>query len=213
MEKRSSGAGIRSRCSGALCAPLYVAALSLAVGTLGGCRIAAPSQADTTRQENAALKERVALLEARTSELEAKLAARAPSADAAEIAKATPVIAGIEIDRFTGFGAADPSGKPRRFTVYIKPYDGRRRFMQAVGTLLVEARAADGSVIASRSLSVAEVREAYRSQVTGTYYAIETEVPESRVGDVASVRAVLQDLLTGARHEATRELPQTAWRE
>lgn len=208
MEQGSSGAGIRSRCSGVLRAPLYVAALSLVVGTLGGCRIAAPSQADTTRQENAALKERVALLEARTSELEAKLAARAPSADAAEIAKATPVIAGIEIDRFTGFGGADPAGKPRRFSVYVKPFDGRRRFVQAVGTLLVEVRATDGTVIASRSLSVAEVREAYQSQVTGTYYAIEAEVPENRVGEVASVRAVLQDLLTGARHEATRELPK-----
>ncbi|MBY0112464.1 MAG: hypothetical protein K2Y21_06555 [Phycisphaerales bacterium] len=180
--------------------------MSVVLCTLGGCRIAAPSQADNTRQENAALKERVALLEARTSELEAKLAARAPSTDAAEIAKATPVIAGIEIDGFTGFGAVDPAGKPRRFTVYVKPYDGRRRFVQAVGTLLVEARAADGTVIASRSLSVAEVREAYRSQVTGTYYAIEAEVPENRVGEVANVRAVLQDLLTGARHEATREL-------
>lgn len=197
---------MRSRCSGVFRAPIGVATLCVMLGTLGGCRIAAPSQADNTRQENAALKERVAQLEARTSELEAKLAARAPSADAAEIAKATPVIAGIEIDLFSGFGAADPAGKPRRFSVYVKPFDGRRRFVQAVGTLLIEIRAADGTVIASRSLSVAEVREAYRSQVTGTYYTIEAEVPENRVGDVVSVRAVLQDLLTGVRHEATRDL-------
>lgn len=173
---------------------------------LGGCRIAAPTAADDVRRENAALKERVSQLEARTSELEAKLAAKAANAEAAEIAKATPAIAGIEIDRFTGFGLTDPAGKPRRVTVYVKPYDGRRRFVQAVGTLLVEARAKDGTAIASRSLSIADVREAYRSQVTGTYYAIEIDVPEYRVGEVASVRAVLHDLLTGARHEATREI-------
>lgn len=173
---------------------------------LGGCRIAAPTAADDVRRENAALKERVSQLEARTSELEAKLAAKAANAEAAEIAKATPAIAGIEIDRFTGFGLTDPAGKPRRVTAYVKPYDGRRRFVQAVGTLLVEARAKDGIAIASRSLSIADVREAYRSQVTGTYYAIEIDVPENRVGEVASVRAVLHDLLTGARHKATREI-------
>ncbi|HEX8877461.1 MAG TPA: hypothetical protein VF777_11990 [Phycisphaerales bacterium] len=178
------------------------------MGTLGGCRIAAPSQADTTRQENAALKERVALLEARTSELEAKLAARAPSAEAAEIAKATPAIAGIEIDRFTGLGLADPAGKSRRVAVYVKPFDGRRRFVQAVGTLLVEARAKDGTVLASRSLSITDLREAYRSQISGTYYDAEIEVPDGRDAEVASVRAVLHDLLTGARHEATRSLPE-----
>lgn len=208
MKKWSSGAGIRSRCSAVLCAPFGVAALSLVVGTLGGCRIAAPSQADTTRQENAALKERVALLEARTSELEAKLAARAPSAEAAEIAKATPAIAGIEIDRFTGLGLADPAGKSRRVAVYVKPFDGRRRFVQAVGTLLVEARAKDGTVLASRSLSITDLREAYRSQISGTYYDAEIEVPDGRDAEVASVRAVLHDLLTGARHEATRSLPE-----
>lgn len=207
MEQGSSGAGMRSRCSLVARALSGAAALGVLVGALGGCRILAPTEADATRQENAALKERVALLEARTSELEAKLSAKAPSADAAEIAKATPVIAGIEIDRFTGLGMADPEGKSRRVTVYVKPFDGRRRFVQAVGTLLIEARAKDGSAIATRSLSIAELREAYRSQISGTYYDAEIEVPDGRAGEVASVRAVLHDLLTGARHEATRELP------
>lgn len=197
---------MRSRCSGVLRAPICVAALCVVLGTLAGCRIAAPTAADDVRRENAALKERVSLLEARTSELEAKLAAKAANADAAEIAKATPAVAGIEIDWYSGFSQPDPAGKPRRFIVYVKPFDGRKRFVQAVGTLLIEARAKDGTVIASRSLSVAELREAYQSQVTGTYYAVEAEVPENRVGDVVSVRAVLHDLLTGARHEATREL-------
>lgn len=173
---------------------------------LGGCRIAAPTAADDIRRENATLKERVSQLEARTSELEAKLSMKAANAEAAEIAKATPVVAGIDVDRFSGFSPANLAGGPRRLTVYVKPFDGRRRFVQAVGTLLVEARAKEGSVVATRSLSIAEVREAYRSQVTGTYYAVEAEVPENRVGDVASVRAVLQDLLTGARHEASCEI-------
>jgi hypothetical protein len=173
---------------------------------LSGCRIAAPTEADKTRQENAELKQRVALLEARTSELEAKLSAKAATAEAAEVAKATPVVAGIEIDRFTGFALAEPADKPRRITVYVKPFDGRRRFVQAVGTLLVEARTKGGSVIARRSLSIAELREAYRSQISGTYYAAEIEVAEGRAGEVESVRAVLHDVLTGSRHEATREL-------
>lgn len=203
---------MRSRCSDALRARATAGSLAMLVaaltGTLGGCRIAAPSEADTTRAENAALKERVALLEARTSELEAKLSAKAANAEAAEVAKATPVIAGIEIDRFTGLGLADPAGKSRRVTVYVKPFDGRRRFIQAVGTLLVEARATDGTVLASRSLSIAELREAYRSQISGTYYDAEIEVPDDRAGEVASVRAVLHDLLTGARHEASRSLQE-----
>lgn len=197
---------MRSRCSAVTRALSGAAALGVLTGSLAGCRILAPTEADATRQENAALKERVAVLEAKTSELEAKLSARAANADDAEIAKATPVVAGVELDRLTGFGPADPAGKAGRLAVYVKPFDGRRRFVQAVGTLLVECRAADGSVVASRTLSVAEVREAYRSQVTGTHYEAAIEVPPERVRDVASLHVVLHDLLTGARHEATREM-------
>ena len=220
MEKRSSRAGIRSRCSATLPALVVAAGLGGVTfalgGSLGGCRIAAPTAADDVRRENAALKDRVAQLEARTSELEAKLAANASTSDAAEIAAATPAVAGIEIDKLSGlvrFDAIEPKpSEPRqiepkqRVAVYVRPFDGRRRFTQAVGTLMAEVRSVNGAVIASRSLSVTELREAYRSQFSGTYYLAEIDVLPEQAAAIDSVRVVLVDMLTGARHESTKQL-------
>lgn len=179
---------------------------------LGGCRLAAPTEADNTRRENAELRARVAALEARSAELESKLAATAADRDAADVLAATPVVAGIEIDRLSGMEPGVGGEGNRRCTVYVRPFDGRRRFTQAVGTLLIEARAADGSVIAAGSLSVPELREAYRSSLTGVYYEGTVAVPSGRAGDVVGVRAVLVDRTTGVRHEATREIGGSASR-
>ncbi|MFN9974538.1 MAG: hypothetical protein ACK58T_32070, partial [Phycisphaerae bacterium] len=53
---------------------------------------------------------------------------------------------------------------------------------------------------------VTELREAYRSQFSGTYYLAEIDVLPEQAAAIESVRVVLIDMLTGARHESTKQL-------
>ncbi len=175
---------------------------------LGGCRAGRPTPADSLRQENAALRERVALLEAEGSELRSKLLQQAQAQGLSpEVTEATPTVAGIEIDSLSGVLALEPASVVRKIAVYIKPFDGRRRFTQAVGDLTVEVRdAGSGRLIATRSLSPREVREAYRSQFSGTYYVVEFSVGANEVGPprTLEMKIAFVDRTTGRTHEAIR---------
>lgn len=197
------------------------AAVTLAIlGTLG---VSACSSRKSFENENDDLRRRVASLEselegarARAVEAESKLTefARArESTDEGRALEALPRCAGISVGRFSGFVRPESGDRPNAVDVYIKPYDGRQRFVQVAGTLRVEALllpeklGADAVETAGRRLGVAElspeqVREAYRSSPLGTHYYVRLEL-STDLGELRGtlvIRAELRDPIGGQVH-------------
>jgi len=195
---------------------------------LAGCRTGGESSGDVLRKQNLELQTQVAQLQKDASELRAKLAelvgaGAAPKSP--EVAEATPRVAGIEIDFLSG-PAADSSSPPqsdrnRTVAVYVKPLDGRGRFIQATGKLTVEVSRltsltsagaeeigndSPARLLGSKSLEPLQLRDAYRAGFTGTYYVVELPVPASELQPPGQLllRARFADAITGASFEASR---------
>lgn len=138
---------------------------------------------------------------------------------AADAAAALPRCIEIEI------GALSGPVRPRGSTlydavdVYVRPLDGRQRFVQAVGRLIVRADllpapgdSAAPTELARADLGPSELREAYRSGITGTHYSIRMPISPPRElarGSVA-LSVEFHDALTGAVHSATTTRELTA---
>lgn len=188
---------------------------ALCVG-LCGCRLGGGSleaENDRLRRRRLELEERLALVEAERDELRAKVRqlGEARGSDlSGEALEALPRVAALEIEGLSGLAPAEPGRDARGVRVYVRTLDGRRRFTPAVGTLTVfcdllpPAGAPWSARSASRTLSALEVREAYRSGLTGTHYAVEVplEVPASERRGTLVLRAELRDALTGSVHRA-----------
>lgn len=126
----------------------------------------------------------------------------------AEVAAALPRCAGVEIDRLSG-----PTPAFDAVEVYVRPFDGRRRFVQVVGRLRVRADAVPSAwsesampprMLGQAELGPGELREAYRSSVMGTHYAVRVPVEAGAwptEGSVA-VSVELLDALSGRVHRA-----------
>ncbi|MCA9293491.1 MAG: hypothetical protein KDA20_06735 [Phycisphaerales bacterium] len=153
-------------------------------------------------------------LDAKVTELSRALDATTGTAAGAVVA-ALPRCAEIEFDRLTAL--VDRDGKPgfEAVDVYIRPIDGRRRFVQVAGNLRVQVLAypaAADADSAPRVVGEVTLGPAYRSGLTGTHYAAPVALtqPIGQVGDgaPAAVELVAQfdDLVTGVRHLATRQL-------
>ncbi len=158
--------------------------------------------ADTTRERD----------EARAKLAEAERVRLTGGELAADAADALPRCAGIEIDRFSGVSGLD------RLDVYVRPIDGRGRFVQIVGTVNIRADVlpAPGSApdvqprrIASTTVAPAELREAYRSTVLGTHYTIALAVDPAGItsGDRVALSVEFLDALTGQAFRAERIVP------
>lgn len=196
--------------------PVVTALAALALGACAGPR--------NFENENDRLRRE--LLEARAEidrlqEAEARLAAaleaertaqarRAPSEQALAL---MPRAERLTIGRLSG-----PVPSRDAVDLYITPLDDRARFVQVAGTLTVRidlvppassAAPAEPRLLASRTLTPAELREAYRSGLTGTHYTVSVPLDRalaSAEGTLsASVR--LDDLVTGERHEASAQWP------
>lgn len=187
----------------------------------GGCaskgRISAEN--DRLRRENREQKDRITALEGEIAELKVKLAERyRPEAHLTpDHLEALPRVTKIEIGRLSGLlptrGDEATSG-----VIYLVPLDGRGRFTQFTGGVVAEVlvlpRVAGGDEpqprrVARRSYTPAELRDAYRSGLTGTHYTLELpfETPLVRpAGETLSVvlRVEAEDGLTGQRHVAER---------
>lgn len=203
----------------AVAAPAALAVLLCA----GGCRGKAKdfeNENDALRREVASLTDRLEAAEARNVELEAKFAELRRAADTAlggEALEALPRCAGIALDRYSGWTDTDGDGSPDAIDVYVRPYDGRRRFVQVAGSLTVEATllpggAAGGSgeprLLARRTLGPESLREAYRSSPLGTHYSVRLDslaVDGSREGSLV-IRAELEDAISGLVHRTERVL-------
>ncbi len=175
---------------------------------------------DRLRADNRDLRTRVDLLGAQQRELAAKLAeanqARQAALDPA-VLDAIPRVASLDIDSLSGFLPGDPSKPVRALGIFVVPRDGRQRFVPAVGTLSVEARHMP-ALSAGESghpeleftlhadLTPTQLRDAYRSGITGTHYAVELPLehpPTVRDGTLL-LRATFADAITGQTYTAER---------
>lgn len=181
----------------------------LLVGLAGcnsGKRIAKAN--DALRLEREAQGERIAALESENAELRSKnseLNARLESPLSEDVLATLPRIASVSLLRASGIEA--PNGTTEALFM-LTTADGRGRFVQAVGTVelrVVELgeQGEDAAVLGERTVTPAELRDAYASGFGGPSYLL--RVPLSREPSTSvALRAVLRDDVTGASHEADR---------
>lgn len=197
---------------------LTLSTLACSLLALPACRVGGYSKPE---RENESLRTRVrdlseqlALATAERDELRVKLknsiessAGPAAAPAAIEIAAATPKVVALEIDPFSGYIPADEKLPATGVVAYIRTLDGRRRFTQAVGTLTVEIWSSPSSAnsaappLSRITLSPTQLREAYRSSLTGTHYAVELLLPSPllrtpAVPDTHFLRATFTDAFT-----------------
>jgi hypothetical protein len=179
-----------------------------------GCRSSFVTEGDALRERIMELEESLLDAERRAAELEASLAeAHADRVDVdPEIEAATPRVTGLQLGRLSHLSDADADGVPDGAVVYLSPADGRGRFLQLTGHLTVHAVVIPPdrpsiSLLIVR-LSPAELRDAYRSSLTGTHYTIEApfDWPADIASRTATVRVEFTDGATGRVHSAEREL-------
>ncbi|MDX2016110.1 MAG: hypothetical protein SFY95_00555 [Planctomycetota bacterium] len=170
---------------------------------------AARASADELRTQNQALKLRIGELEAKLSEANAAREA----ALSKDVLEALPRIAEVRVGSLSGL--EPPAGVSAAETVaatsvvvYVEPVDGRGRFTQAVGALSADATLmppveAKGQprALGSVTLSAGQLREAYRSGLTGTHYEVSIPLtpalePAARTGTLV-IRVKFDDALTG----------------
>jgi hypothetical protein len=174
---------------------------------------------DVLRRKVLELEGQVKDLERRNAELQAEVfaAAAAPQSIPPEIRENTPHVAELKISRLSHARDEDGDGVMDLVALYIEPRDGRGRFTQLVGPLSVNAAVlpaqSSASTIGTATFSPAQVRDAYRSGLTGLYYVInvpiELNAPSSNAS-TCTVRAVYTDGYTGQEHAAERAIALTA---
>jgi len=163
--------------------------------------------------------DRIKALEGERAELQAKVAEGQKVAHSplpAEATDALPRVTAVKISMLSGLSPVDRTKPANEVTVTVLPQDGRGRFTQAVGTVKVSAflspTAAGGEPtrIAEGTFTPSQLRDAYRSDVTGTYYLLRLPLvtPIDRAGGNPSVLVSLEfaDALTGEVHKAERLL-------
>jgi hypothetical protein len=215
-----------------------IAALALAgvAAALPACRAGGfENENDRLRYRVQELETDLARATAERRELEAKLAERtaelnATQPDAAgELIAAIPRVAGVGIDRLSSLVDRDAEPGFESIDVYIRPFDGRQRFVQAVGTLRVQALrlnpppAADaanaddaddapagGELLAQATLGPRDLRDAYRSTLLSTHYSVELRlnppIPQDPAAGPVLITVQFRDAITGLTHTATRQL-------
>lgn len=186
---------------------------------LMGCRAKGEwSEADELRAKVLDLEKQLATASAQRDEANAKLGeierARLSTGGelASDVVAALPRCAGIEIDRWSGFDFSE-GATGEAIHVYVKPFDGRERFIQIVGLLRVRAdhvpggaaASAQPSALGSASLDPPGLREAFRSSPLGTHYFVRIPLATAHPKDGSLIlSAEFTDSLTGRIHQASR---------
>lgn len=164
-------------------------------------------------------RERIRALEGERDELKVKLAAANQARGEAlpqEVVDALPAVTAVRISMLSGLEPVDATRPATGVSVTFEPLDGRSRVTQAVGTVSIEAYlmpegAGEPRKIAQAKLSPGELRDAYRSNLTGTYYTVTLPLaePMERRGATPGllIRLEFADALTGQVHRAERLLP------
>lgn len=200
---------------------LALASVAGAFFLLAGCRVGAGRNIETVndelRRENLELKQQVEKLMRERDDLRLKLEDEARARLGTlkpEVLEALPVCAGLEIEKLSGLEPAERSAPATGVVVYLRPFDGRDRVVQIVGTLDVEAAWLAGGAgkgeaprtIARARLEPAQLREAYRSGLMGSGYTLELplETPIAERKGTLVIRAEFADALTGKVWKAER---------
>jgi hypothetical protein len=178
---------------------------------------------DALRRKVLDLETRVSSLSAENGELAAKIAELTRERDvmvegssvSAEVIESLPRCAAIEFARYSG--PADRDGTPGIdvIEVFVRPFDGRRRFVQVAGRLTVSAvllpPSSDGQtpqpqLLGSVTLGPRELREAYRSGPLGTHYSVSIPLdpPNQILNGTVVISAELDDAVTGVVHRTTQ---------
>jgi hypothetical protein len=203
-----------------------VAVLGLACAVLPACRIggerSVSAENDRLRQLSKDQQTQIASLEGEISELKAKLnEASLPNQGLApEALEAMPRVTQIEISSLSGFMPTEGTTADK-VIVWFETRDGRSRFVQAVGTVNVEAltlapKLGDSSPASERigaaTLTPVQLRDAYRSSFTGTHYAVEIPLdkPIDRTGKSLVMRVELHDAVTGQVVKGERVISPTS---
>ena len=184
--------------------------LALASGCGRSSRVAEENQ--RLRFEVIELQNQLESQQQRNQELQQELrqAATAPQTLPEDIRAVIPHVISLSIEKLSFARDTDGDGKPDLLTLYIKPTDGRGRFEQLVGTLSAAAtlipQNAEPVSIGRVQLTPAQVRDAYRSSITGTHYTVELpiQIPEGLDEKQAFVRVVYADGRTGQELAAER---------
>lgn len=189
-----------------------------------GCssaRVMMPTDNDGLRREVQGLREQVSALEAQRAELQQQLAAATkPAAEAgsvdAQVAEATPQLVSLTVEsgsHYLSKGTASGSSTCEA-VVYLKPTDGRGRFMQIVGMARASAFQlhADGRVVSlgTAQWNPIEVRDAWRDGIFGAHYTLRLPLAGEGWncgGGSVTVRIEFISQPDGRTFSAQREVP------
>jgi len=172
---------------------------------LGGCDTRSRRASARLRTENDDLKQKIDALTARQQELEATLAD-------VEVNQGAQTGTLVDAPRLTMLAVAplsgyEPGDQPR-LDIHLTPTDGRRRPIQLHGPIeaqVLRPRPGDQpEVVATRTLTANEVRDAWRGGLFGTSYLVDVpiEAPSADV-DGWVVHIFHRDLRTDRTLEAT----------
>ena len=165
---------------------------------------------------------RIAALEETERRLTAELDGARRASPAAQAMALLPRAERLVVGRLsgpvrTGTGTRNAAGVVEAVDLYLSPLDGRGRFVQVVGSLSVRvdlipgpprggagATLAEPRLVGTLTLAPEELREAYRSGLTGTHYSVRVPVRDEGglgIGSL-SVTVGLEDAVFGSRLEA-----------
>lgn len=189
---------------------MFLLALVAAACAVGGCGLRIGGNAtisaenDRLRSENADLKTKIEGLERREQEFRRKIEAT-PGTPAADAVAATPVLTTFEIAS-TSHTRPAQEGRTAAAVVHLACRDGRDRALQVTGSLRV-AVSVNGALIAERTLSPLELRDAYRGGLGGGGYTVEVPLSAEHTMN-ASVEAEFTDAFGRGAYKASRDIAE-----
>lgn len=164
--------------------PHVALACILALAALPACSIHAGGKedpakvADQLRTQLAESQAQLAQRDQQIAELTKKLEKEQATVLTPDESAALPTIASVAIDARSGIARSE-----REFEVLVQTTDGRGRFMQVAGSLVVTARAvgapANDAPLYTKQFGPLAVRDAYRSGFMGTHYIIDVPLTDA----------------------------------
>lgn len=147
-------------------------------------------------EQNAALSDRVAGLEARLQAEQTRRNAKLPDGFV------EPKMSRLRIHKYSGGVDTDGDGSDDAVRIYLQTLDDRGRFVQTIATADITVSAAPPGkpavTLATKSFTPKEIDAAYRAGLTGTHYTLVVPLDTAPAGiDKLNIAAKVTDLSTG----------------